>query len=90
MANKVQSGPRATAAQRFVAITSSVPLNLVSSLLVLKQDLRYKLTFHLRLNVFNDEAKLNSNRARIAQVTPRLRLRFRVQRFGVWGLGFGG
>ena len=43
---------------------SSVPLNLVSSSLVLKQDLQYKLTVHLRLNVFNDETTLNSNSAR--------------------------
>jgi len=46
-------------------LPSSVPRNLVSLLLVLKQDLQYKLTVHLRLNVFNDETKLNSNRARL-------------------------
>jgi len=46
-------------------VNSSVPLNLVSSLLVLKQDLQNKLTVHLRLNIFNDETKLNSNRARV-------------------------
>ena len=33
----------------------SVCLNPVSSLLVLKQEIRYKFTVHLRLNVLNDE-----------------------------------
>ena len=50
-------------------MSSSIPLNVVSSLLVLKQALQYKLSVHLRLNFFNDETKLNSNRARMCALS---------------------
>jgi len=54
----VPSGSTDPRARRLALMRSSVRLSMVSSLLVLKRDLRFKLIVHLRLNVFNDETNL--------------------------------
>jgi hypothetical protein len=46
--------------------SSSVRVNLGSSLLVLKQGLKYKLNVHLRLNVFYYEPKLTRTELDVA------------------------